>query len=380
MVLPINEAHLLSTTQLDLPPRILLGPGPSNAHPRITQALAMPVVGHLDPKFVAMMDEIKELLRYAFQTDNQITIPISGTGSAAMEASLANTVEPGDVVLFAINGYFGERMAEMAGRYGADVRRIDKKWGEVFSLDDLRAGLAEHRPAILALVHGETSSGACQPMEGIGDLCREYGALLLVDTVASLTGAPFFSDAWGVDIVYTGSQKCLSAPPGVAPVSFGPKAVEKIQARKSKVANWYLDATLLMKYWGSDRVYHHTAPVNLNYALREALRLVTEEGLAARWARHREMAEHLWAGLEAIGLSCHIEDSSVRLPTLTTVRVPAGVDAKAVAGRLLNEYNIEIAGGFGPLAGKVWRVGLMGFNARRENVILLLEALKEVLS
>ena len=380
MTLPINEAHRINIPQLDMPPRTLLGPGPSNAHPRVLQAAGAPLVGHLDPAFVSLMDEVKELLRYTFQTDNELTIPISGTGSAAMEASLANTIETGDVILVGIIGYFGERIAEMAGRYGADVRIIEQEWGKVFSLDELRAGLEKHRPAILALVHGETSSGACQPLEGVGELCREYDCLLLVDTVASLAGVPFYTDAWQVDIVYSGAQKCLSSPPGASPLTLGPRAIEKIQNRKSKVANWYLDVTLLMNYWGSHRVYHHTAPINLIYALREALRLVAEEGLAQRWARHRQTAELLWDGLAESGLSCYIPDPAIRLHSLTTVQVPDGVDAKNVAGRLLNEYNIEIAGGFGPLAGKVWRVGLMGYNSRRENVTLLIEAMRQIIN
>lgn len=363
-----------------MPPRLLLGPGPSNAHPRVLQAAGAPLVGHLDPAFVKLMDEVKELLRYTLQTDNEITIPISGTGSAAMEASLANLVEPDDVVLVGVIGYFGQRIAEMASRYGADVRLIEKDWGQVFTIEELRSGLEKHRPVVLALVHGETSSGAQQPMDGIGDLCHEYGCLLLVDTVASLGGAPFFTDYWNVDIVYSGSQKCLSSPPGASPLSLSPKAVEKVQSRKTKVANWYLDVTLLMKYWGSTRVYHHTAPINLNYALREALRLVAEEGLSKGWQRHRETAELLWDSLDSVGLECFIEEPAIRLPSLTTVKVPDGVDAKDVAGRLLNEFNIEIAGGFGPLAGKVWRVGLMGFNSRRENVTLLIEALRQILN
>ncbi len=379
MTTQINNAHRIQTSQLDMPPRLLLGPGPSNAHPRVLQALGMRQVGHLDPKFIEVMDDIMELLRYVMQTGNYMTIPISGTGSAAMEASLANVIEPGDVVLVGIIGYFGERLAEMASRYGADVRRLEKEWGQVLSLEELRAGLEQHRPAVLCLVHGETSSGACQPLESVGELCRDYECLLLVDTVASLGGVPFFTDAWAVDVVYTGSQKCLSCPPGVAPLTLGPRAEAKLKTRKIKVADWYLDMMLLMKYWGSEHVYHHTAPINLNYALREALRLVAEEGLENRWARHQENAELFWEGLADLGLSCHVEPD-LRLPSLTTVRVPDGVDAKAVASRLLNEYNIEIAGGFGPLAGKVWRVGLMGFNSRPENVLLLLEALKKVLA
>lgn len=375
---PINDAHRIQTDQLDVPPRLLLGPGPSNAHPRVLQALGMRQVGHLDPKFIELMNENQELLRYAWQTDNQFTIPVSGTGSAAMEASVANTVEPGDVVLVGVNGYFGLRLVDMAGRYGGDVRQIEKPWGDVFSLDDLRAGLEQHRPAILALVHAETSTGARQPLEGVADLCREFDCLLLIDSVTSLGGVPLMLDEWGVDVAYSGSQKCLSCPPGIAPLTLGPHAVEKLNNRKTKVANWYLDMSMLSKYWGSERTYHHTAPINMNYALREALRLVAEEGLEARWARHQATAELFWDGLAEMGLECHVPHE-YRLPSLTTVRVPAGVDAKAVAGRLLREYNIEIAGGFGPLAGQIWRVGLMGFNSRPENVMLLLAALQEVL-
>jgi alanine-glyoxylate transaminase/serine-glyoxylate transaminase/serine-pyruvate transaminase len=376
--MPINNTHRIQAGQLDVPPRLLLGPGPSNAHPRVLQALSMRQVGHLDPKFIELMNEVQELLRYAWQTDNQFTIPVSGTGSAAMEASLANTVEPGDVVLVGVNGYFGLRLVDMAGRYGGDVRQIDKPWGDVFTLDDLRAGLEEHRPAILALVHAETSTGACQPLEGVADLCREFDCLLLIDSVTSLGGVPLMLDEWGVDVAYSGSQKCLSCPPGIAPLTLGPRAVGKLNNRQTKVANWYLDMSMLSKYWGSERTYHHTAPINMNYALREALRLVAEEGLEARWSRHQATAELFWDGLAEMGIDCHVAHE-YRLPSLTTVRVPDGVDAKAVAGRLLREYNIEIAGGFGPLAGQIWRVGLMGFNSRPENVLLLLSALKEVL-
>jgi alanine-glyoxylate transaminase/serine-glyoxylate transaminase/serine-pyruvate transaminase len=375
----VEESHRIETNQLDVPPRLLLGPGPSNAHPRVLQALSMRQVGHLDPVFVGLMNEVQELLRYAWQTDNQLTIPVSGTGSAAMEASLANTVEPGDVVLVGVNGYFGLRLADMAGRYGGDVRRIEKPWGEVFSLNDLRAGLEENRPAILALVHAETSTGARQPLEEVGDLCLEFDCLLLVDSVTSLGGVPLFLDEWGADMAYSGSQKCLSCPPGIAPLTLGPRAVDKLAKRNSKVPNWYLDMSMVGKYWGSERTYHHTAPINMNYALREALRLVAEEGLETRWARHHANAELLWEGLAEIGLSCHVE-REYRLPSLTTVRVPEGIDAKEVAGRLLNEYNIEIAGGLGELAGRVWRVGLMGFNSRPENVRLLLSAFQEVMT
>ena len=374
----VEESHRIEAGPLDLPPRLLLGPGPSNADPRVLQALSTPQVGHLDPTFVDLMNEVQELLRYAWQTDNQATIPVSGSGSAAMEASLANTVEPGDVVLVGVNGYFGLRLVDMAGRYGGDVRQITKPWGEVFNLNDLRAGLEEHRPAILAVVHAETSTGARQPLEDVGDLCREFDCLLLVDSVTSLGGVPLFLDQWGVDVAYSGSQKCLSCPPGIAPLSLGPRAMEKLAERKNQVANWYLDMSLLGKYWGTERTYHHTAPINMNYALREALRIVAEEGLEGRWVRHQANAELFWEGLADMGLECHVAPEH-RLPSLTTVLVPEGVDAKAVSAQLLDEHNIEIAGGLGELAGRVWRVGLMGFNSRPENVQLLLDALRGAL-
>ncbi|MFQ5576475.1 MAG: pyridoxal-phosphate-dependent aminotransferase family protein [Anaerolineae bacterium] len=375
----VSNSHRITPTQLDMPPRLLLGPGPSNAHPRVLQALGMRQVGHLDPTFINLMNEVQELLRYAWQTDNQLTIPVSGTGSAAMEAGLANTVEPGDVVLVGVNGYFGERLCDMAARYGGDVRRLEKGWGEVFTLEELRAGLEAHRPAVLALVHAETSTGACQPLEEVGELCRRFECLLLVDTVTSLGGVPLFLDAWQVDVAYSGSQKCLSCPPGIAPLTLGPRAVEKLQRRKTPVPNWYLDMAMVGKYWGSERTYHHTAPINMIYALREALRLVAEEGLEARWARHRANAELLWEGLAQLDIACHVPRET-RLPSLTTAVIPAGVDGKAVARYLLQTYNIEIAGGLGQLGGKVWRIGLMGFNSRAENVTLLLAALKDALA
>lgn len=375
----INNSHRHNYAQLNVPPRLLLGPGPSDAHPRVLQALATPQVGHLDPAFIQIMNEIQELLRYTWQTDNRLTIPVSGTGSAAMEASLANSVESGDVVLIGVNGYFGLRLADMAGRYGADVRQITKPWGEVFSLEELRTAVEKHRPQILALVHAETSTGARQPLEGVAELCREFNVLLLLDTVTSLGGVPLFLDAWGVDIAYSGSQKCLSCPPGIAPLTFSERAMEKLNGRQTKVANWYLDVTMVAKYWGNERTYHHTAPINMNYGFREALRIVAEEGLESRWQRHQANAQLLWDGLAKLDLTCHVAEPH-RLPSLTTVKVPDGVDAKLVVGRLREKFNIEIAGGLGELAGKVWRIGLMGYNSRPENVLLLLSALEQVLN
>ncbi|MEH2359412.1 alanine--glyoxylate aminotransferase family protein [Nostoc sp.] len=374
----INDSGRLQLTPLEIPSRLLLGPGPSNAHPIVLQAMNTSPVGHLDPAFLALMDEIQSLLRYVWQTENPLTIAVSGTGTAAMEATIANAVEPGDVVLIGVAGYFGNRLVDMAGRYGADVRTITKPWGQVFNLDELQTALKTHRPAILALVHAETSTGARQPLEGVADLCREFGTLLLVDTVTSLGGVPLFLDTWGVDLAYSCSQKGLGCPPGASPFTMSARAVEKLQQRQTKVANWYLDMLLLGKYWGAERTYHHTAPINLYYALREALRLLAEEGLANSWQRHQKNVEYLWEGLENLGLSMHVEQE-YRLPTLTTVCIPAGVDGKAIARQLLNEHNIEIGGGLGELAGLVWRVGLMGFNSRKESVDQLLAALRQVL-
>ncbi|ARV60879.1 alanine--glyoxylate aminotransferase [Nostocales cyanobacterium HT-58-2] len=376
--LSIDSSERLQLSPLMVPSRLLLGPGPSNAHPAVLQAMNTPPVGHLDPAFLKLMDEIQSLLRYVWQTKNQLTIAVSGTGSAAMEAAIANVTEPGDVVLVGVAGYFGNRLVDMASRYGADVRTIKKPWGQVFSLDELRTALETYRPTILALVHAETSTGARQPLEGVGDLCREFGCLLLIDTVTSLGGVPLYLDAWGVDIAYSCSQKGLGCPPGASPLTLGPRAIEKLHQRQTKVANWYLDMMLLSKYWGEERTYHHTAPINLYYALREALRLLAQEGIENSWQRHQKNAEYLWEKLEDFGLTLHVE-KQFRLPTLTTVRIPEGVDGKAVARQLLNEYDVEIGGGLGELAGQVWRIGLMGFNSRKESVDQLLQVLPQVL-
>lgn len=360
--------------------RILLGPGPSMVPPRVLQAMAMPVVGHLDPQFLTVMDEVQQLLRYVFQTQNALTFPISGTGSAGMEAALCNFIESGDRVLVAVKGYFGERLCEIAGRYGAQVDRLDRAWGEIFDPEEIEKALRRKNYKLLALVHAETSSGARQPdIAEIAAAAHRHGALLVLDTVASLGGVPVEIDAWNVDIAYSGSQKCLSAPPGLAPITVSPQAMEVLRNRRTPVANWYLDISLLSKYWGQERMYHHTAPVSMNYALREALRIVIEEGLEARFARHRANAELLWSGLEALNLLPLIP-KEYRLPTLTTPQLPSSVDDAAVRQRLLDEYNIEIAGGFGPLKGKVWRIGLMGYSSRRENITLLLAVLRKILT
>ncbi len=375
----IDTRHLKSLQPLDIPARLLLGPGPSNADPTVLAAMNRQPIGHLDKAYLQLMDEVQSLMRYAWQTDNRMTLPVSGTGSAAMEATLANTVEPGDKVLVCVNGYFGHRLVDMAGRYGAEVSSIHRAWGEVFTLADIRAALEEHRPQIMAIVHAETSTGVCQPMDGIGDLCREYDCLLILDTVTSLGGVPLFLDQWGVDLAYSCSQKGLSCPPGISPFTMSDRALTKLNNRQSKVANWYLDMSLLSNYWGKGRTYHHTAPVNMTYAIREALRLLAEEGLENRWTRHQNAAERLYAGLEEMDLTCHVPREH-RLHTLTTVRIPAGVDGKAVTNKLIDDHNLELGGGLGDLAGKVWRVGLMGYNATPENVDTFLAALKQVLA
>jgi alanine-glyoxylate transaminase/serine-glyoxylate transaminase/serine-pyruvate transaminase len=361
--------------ELNAPPRLLLGPGPSMVHPRVLQAMASPLVGHLDPYFLEIMERTQRLLRYVFETENRLTVPISGTGSAAMEAAVANMVEPGDNVLICINGYFGSRLVDMAGRYGAQVQTIHRPWGEVFTPEEVAEALGKIPAKVVGIVHAETSTGALQPLEEIAKLVHEHGSLFLVDTVTSLGGVSVAVDAIGIDIAYSGTQKCLSCPPGLGPITLGPRAIEALQNRKHKVANWYLDLSMIEKYWGHERTYHHTAPISSNYALYEGLRIVAEEGLEARWERHKRNAELLWDGLQALGLELHVALEH-RLPSLTTVRVPQGIDEAQIRSRLLNEFNIEIAGGLGELKGEVWRIGLMGHSSSRENVSLLLAALK----
>ena len=363
---------------LNTSPRLLLGPGPSTVHPRVLRAMAHPLVGHLDPQFIALMNEVQEMLRLVFQTENKLTVPVSGTGSAAMEASLCNFIEPGDSVLIGVCGYFGERLCEMASRYGAEVRRIDRPPGEVFDIGEFEAELEKKPAKLVATVHAETSTGALQPIEGLPEVVHRYGGILVIDCVTSLGGTPVQIDEWDVDVAYSCSQKCLGAPSGLGPLTIGPRAVEVLKTRKTPVANWYLDLSLLARYWGSERTYHHTAPISMNYALREALRMVAEEGLEARFARHRANAELLWQGLEDLGLELHVPLDH-RLPQLTTVRIPEGADDVAIRKRLLAEYNVEIAGGLGPTKGLVWRIGLMGYSSQPQNVLLLLAALERLL-
>lgn len=364
--------------ELNAPPRLLLGPGPSTVDPRVLKAMATPLVGHLDPYFIEIMNRSQELLRYVFETENALTIPVSGTGTAAMEAAVANLVEPGDGVLVCVNGYFGGRIADMAARYGGEVQTITRPWGEVFTPEEVRQALRARPARVVAIVHAETSTGALQPLEEIAQVVHEFDALLIVDAVTSLGGLPVRVDATGIDACYSGSQKCLSCPPGIGPITFGPRAIEKLANRRTKVTNWYLDLSLVQKYWGSERTYHHTAPISMNYACYEALRIVAQEGLEARWERHARNARLLWEGLEELDLALHV-DPAHRLPSLTTVRVPEAVDEAALRRDLLERYHIEISGGLGELKGRVWRIGLMGYSSREENVLLLLAALRELL-
>jgi len=360
--------------------RTLMGPGPSDVSARVLAALGRPTVGHLDPSFVAMMDELKALLRYVFQTENELTFPVSGPGSAGMEACFMNLVEPGETVVVGVNGVFGQRMVENVRRLGATAVVVEDAWGTPVSPEKVEAALAAHPEArLLAFVHAETSTGARSDAEALAAIARRFDALTLMDCVTSLAGIPVLIDAWGIDAAYAGSQKCLSCTPGLAPVTFSPRAVAKIKARKTPCASWFQDLNLVIGYWsGAKRTYHHTAPVNPLYALHEALRIVAEEGLEAAWARHAAMHDRLAAGLEGLGLQFVVEPSW-RLPQLNAVRVPAGIDEAALRRRLLDEFGLEIGAGLGVFAGQVWRIGLMGHSARPAKVALCLAALASVL-
>ena len=366
--------------ETETPRRILLGPGPSNVHPRVLRAMSTPLVGHLDPVFIDLMEETKTLLRQVFQTGNALTLPISGTGSAGMETCFVNLMEPGDEVVVGVNGVFGTRMADVVERCGGTPVVIETEWGRVFTPDDVRAGLARcTRPKLVALVHAETSTGAWQPLDGMAPVAHDAGALLLVDAVTSLAGCPLEIDEWGIDACYSGTQKCLSCPPGLSPVTFSPAAQDAMRKRHRAVQSWYLDLSMLEKYWGEDRVYHHTAPISMNYALREALRLVCEEGLEARYRRHERNHRALAAGLAALGMGLAAQDGH-RLWMLNSVTIPDGVDDRSVRRQLLETHGIEIGAGLGAFAGNVWRIGLMGESSTQANVELVLDALESVLA
>jgi len=340
--------------------------------------MAAPLVGHLDPVFVRMMEEIKGMLRQVFLTKNEMTFPVSGTGSAGMEFCFVNLIEPGDEVVIGVNGVFGGRMVDVAERCGGRVTKVEAPWGSIIEPDQIRAALQGRKPKLVAIVHAETSTGALTPVEEIARLTREAGALLLLDTVTSLGGCPVRLDEWGVDAVYSGTQKCLSCPPGLAPVSLSARALEAATKRRSKVQSWYLDVNLLASYWGQERVYHHTAPISMNYALHEALRLVLEEGLEKRWRRHRDNHLLLKEGLKALGLSIASQEGH-QLWQLNAVTVPPGADEAGVRKRLLDQFGIEIGAGLGPLKGKVWRIGLMGETSSPANVKTVLSALESCL-
>ncbi len=366
------------------PERTLMGPGPSDVHPRIREAMARPTIGHLDPVFVGMMEEVKDLLRYAFRTENQLTFPVSAPGSAGMEMCFVNLVEPGDKVIVCKNGVFGTRMQENVERIGATPIPVEDDWGAPVDTAKAARALEEHPEAkILAFVHAETSTGAASDAAELCRLAREHKCLTIVDTVTSLGGIPVEVDEWGADAVYSGTQKCLSCVPGLSPVSFGPRAVETVKNRDAPVQSWFLDLNLVLGYWsgegGKQRTYHHTAPINPLYGLHEALVILHEEGLEAAWARHRQMHEALKAGIEAMGLGFFVTPEA-RLPQLNAVTIPAGVDEAAVRARLLEQYNLEIGAGLGPMAGKIWRIGLMGHSANPTNVLNCLGALEAVLA
>lgn len=366
-------------TQLNAPIRTLLGPGPSDIHPRILAAMAQPTVGHLDPYYLRVMDELQSMLREVFRTKNRMTMAISGTGSAGQEATVVNMIEPGERVLVCINGVFGNRLYDMAERAGGEVTKIERPWGEVFDVAEVKEALTRAKPKIVAIVMAETSTGAWQPIEEIAAAVRDAGAMLILDTVTALGGIPVEIDKWQVDAVYSGTQKCLGCPPGLAPVSFSDRAVEKILKRQKKVQSWYLDISMLANYWGSDRVYHHTAPINMTYALHESLRIVLEEGLEACFARHRRNHLALKAGLAALGIE-YATQAGHELPQLNAVRIPNGVDDVPVRKALLERFGIEIGAGLGAFKGKVWRIGLMGYSSRQTNVLLLLAALEQLLA
>jgi alanine-glyoxylate transaminase/serine-glyoxylate transaminase/serine-pyruvate transaminase len=379
----VINADAPAIPQFNPPRRILLGPGPSPVDDRVYRAMSAPLVGHLDPLFIRTMDEIQTMLRYVFETNNRLTIPVSGTGSAGMEATVANLLEPDEEIVLCINGYFGERMHEMVTRLGARPIRVECEWGGPVEIEKTRAAWRNSHARVLFAVQAETSTGVLQDLAPLREIADERDGFLIVDAVTSIGAHAIGADRHRLDAVYAGTQKALSCPPGLAPVTFSDRAVEKVRARKTRVSSWYLDTSLLTAYWadtgGGQRTYHHTAPITMNYALHEALRLVTEEGLEARMKRHERNHRALVAGVEAMGLKMHVAPEH-RLWTLNAVSVPDGVDEARVRKRLLDEFDIEIGGGLGALKGKIWRVGLMGAGSTENNVLLLLAALEKALA
>ena len=360
------------------PKRTLLGPGPSPVNPRVLEALSLPVVGHLDPKFLEIMDQSMAMLREVFQTKNRLALPMSGTGSAGMETCFVNLIEPADAALIGVNGVFGTRMVDVAQRCGAQVDTVEAEWGTALDAQNFKNALAKKKYKLVALVHAETSTGVLQPLDDIAKLVLEHGALLLVDAVTSLGGAPVRVDELGIDACYSGTQKCLSCPPGLSPVTFSDRAVDAIRKRKTKVQSWYLDLSMIEKYWSSERVYHHTAPISMNYALHEALRIVVEEGLNAAWQRHKRVHDAFIREMRKLEIEPAVAES-IRAPMINAIKIPEGADDAKVRQRLYDEFDIEIGAGLGPLKGKIWRVGLMGHGAREENIELLAKALKALI-
>ena len=359
---------------------LLMGPGPSCVSDSVYQALAKPTLGHLDPEFISLMDEIKEFLKEMLHTDNQLTVPISGTGSAGMETCFVNLIEPRDKVLILINGVFGTRMEDVATRLGADVDSLNFEWGTVVDLNPVKERLNKIKYDLVAVVHAETSTGVCNPIEEIGKFVQQNGALYLVDCVTSLGGIDVKMDDWHIDALYSGTQKCLSCPPGLAPVSFSNKALEKLNNRKSKVPNWYLDLSMITQYWsGEARVYHHTAPINMLYGLYQACYNILDEGLDIVIQRHQNMHDLLVSELKSIGLELFVKEND-RLPMLNSIIIPDNIKDGEIRSKLLNEYRIEIGGGLGPLTGKIWRIGLMGETAKKESIQKLMDAFRKILN
>lgn len=363
----------------EIPLRTLMGPGPLDIHPRVYQALTSPVLSHLDPDYLKIIDNIGDLLRPVFGTKNRVTNAAPGTGTSGMEACVANLLEPGDPVLVCVHGYFGDRIRQMAERQEADLTVLEEEWGQPTNPEKVEKALKERSYKVITLVHAETSTGVLQPMEEIVSLAKSHGAMILLDTVTSLGGIEIKADEWGLDAVYSCSQKCIGAPAGLAPVTFSDRALEAVQKRKHPIRSWYLDITLLDKYWGPERVYHHTSSSTMNYGLQEALKLIEEEGLQERFARHLRNHKGLVAGIEAMGLEMVVKPE-FRLPTLNTVQIPAGVDDVKVRNYLLKTYNLEIGGGLGALKGKAWRIGLMGYSSSAENITFFLSAISRALS
>lgn len=362
----------------NIPQRVLLGPGPSDVPTRILAALARPTIGHLDPVFLQVMDDIRNRLKQVYRTENEMTLAVSGTGSAGMETVFVNLVEPGDKVLVAINGVFGGRMKDVAQRCGAEVETVEIPWGRAFDQDELIAAIRRTQPKVFAIVHAETSTGVRQDVDRLGAVVHECGGLFLLDCVTSLGGLPVEIDAWGVDAAYSGTQKCLSCPPGLSPVTLSARAVERLEQRKNKVQSWYLDLSMVRNYWGQERAYHHTAPINMLYGLQEALVVVLEEGLEQRHQRHAQMHELLKAGLHEMGIE-YVSQDGHHLPMLNAIKIPAGADDVTVRRRLLEEYGIEIGGGLGNFKGNAWRIGLMGYGSNLRNVTLVLAGLRAIL-